>query len=470
MTRSILTYWSNPNWDMRDGQRYILEQAQSKSWDILVIVAPTSLGKTNIGSTILPWLGRGAYLTPTNMLVDQFLASHPKWATVRRKSQYNCKDYQTSCNMTKKNLGKHCRGCTYVKDLRRIRACPHKILTYYMYMAHKLRDENLVMDEAHTLIPTIRALEAKQIWRHEVNYPSNLRTIGDLRGWLAQCPGFDAGFPNDPKLGLLQAELENAGEHRFLIEKTTDLWRNEERELIKLLPLDISKAKPYIWPRAKRIVLMSATIGPKDIEQLGLDKRRVHYVEAPSPIEPKRRPIYIRPLGSFSYKAGGATLPKLVQMIKQMMDKYKHAKGLVHLTYGMSKTLRPYLNDPKILWHDSQNKTKVYKRWTDMDPSSGAVLMACGMYEGLDLIHDLGRWQIISKVPWPSLADPAIAHKAEEDPEWYEWEALKMVIQAAGRICRSPDDFGETVITDSSFFRINESLYPNFFKEALVKP
>lgn len=465
---SIFNYWPNPLWEPRDGQRTVLSALESQDWDVACIVAPTGAGKTVLGNTILSWLGDGAYLTPTNMLVAQFRKEYPKWSSLQRKSNYKCAPNKTSCSYTYNRQRRHCRGCPYVKDLRAIRVRKHKVLTYYMYMAHKLKSKNILFDEAHNIIPTVRDLEARKIWRHDVPYPSSMRTVGQLREWLASCPGYDVGFPNDPKLALLRAELEIAGDRRFLIEKGTDYWRGDERELIKLLPLDVSAAKPHLWAGARKLILMSATIGRKDIEELGLDKRRVLYIEAPSPIPATRRPIYMKSLGSFSYKAQGANLPKLASFIADKQKEFPKSKGLVHITYGMRDQLKEHLTGSKYMWHDGANKARVYKEWLMSPPESGRVLMACGMHEGLDLLHDLGRWQVIAKVPWASMADPAISYKAEKDPLWYQWEALKLVVQAAGRICRSPNDYGETTIVDSSFFRIDKNLYPTFFREALM--
>jgi Rad3-related DNA helicase len=93
------------------------------------------------------------------------------------------------------------------------------------------------------------------------------------------------------------------------------------------------------------------------------------------------------------------------------------------------------------------------------------------MYEGLDLPEDAGRFQIIAKVPWQSLASPAIKHIAELDPEAFAWETIKTLVQAAGRICRSPDDIGDTFLPDATFWRLlkeSKHLFPKYFIEALT--
>ena len=115
---------------------------------------------------------------------------------------------------------------------------------------------------------------------------------------------------------------------------------------------------------------------------------------------------------------------------------------------------------------------EVYRKFRESRPEDGAVLVACGMYEGVDLAEDAGRFQVIAKVPWPSLADRAIRYRSDTDPEWYIWNTLKDVIQACGRICRGPTDWGDTIILDGSMDRLLTSaaeygIIPTWFQAAL---
>ena len=96
--------------------------------------------------------------------------------------------------------------------------------------------------------------------------------------------------------------------------------------------------------------------------------------------------------------------------------------------------------------------------------------MACGLTEGLDVKDELGRWQIILKLPFLNLSDVAVAAKLQLRPKWYQWQCVKDIEQAVGRICRTPTDYGETIIIDSAFgnlFRNSGDLFSASFKEAL---
>ena len=156
----------------------------------------------------------------------------------------------------------------------------------------------------------------------------------------------------------------------------------------------------------------------------------------------------------------------------------------MHATYGMAAQLRTYVQSvagtplgsylaSRLVYHDRSDKQLRYQEWRASSPSAGKVLVASGMYEGVDLAGDAARWQVLTKVPWPSLGDVAIKYQAEQDPEWYAWAAAKLVVQACGRVCRGPEDYGVTYILDRSVHRILEEipdLLPPWWLDSLIVP
>jgi Rad3-related DNA helicase len=213
---------------------------------------------------------------------------------------------------------------------------------------------------------------------------------------------------------------------------------------------------------------MSATFNRKDVEQLGLDKKRVVFVEAESIIPSERRPVVLESKMNMSYAHQEANLPKLADYIRKLLTRHEGERGFIHITYGMIRGLRHLLADePRLIWHTSEDKLTKYQQYRKTE---NAVLMAAGMYEGVDLPQDMGRFQLITKVPWPSLADPAIKFMADSDEEWYGWEAAKLILQATGRICRGPEDYGVTYICDSTFDRLftrYREFFPQWYADAV---
>jgi hypothetical protein len=79
------------------------------------------------------------------------------------------------------------------------------------------------------------------------------------------------------------------------------------------------------------------------------------------------------------------------------------------------------------------------------------------MEEALDLEGDLCRWQVLCKAPYPNTRDSRVAQRLEDGRwGWYYRAALRTVIQACGRVVRSPEDYGATYLADSSLLDLFE--------------
>lgn len=465
------------------------------SWndhDVFIISAPTALGKTAVSESIIRALRSVSVITPTNMLVDQYLSEFPNTPTLARLDSYYCEKWDRPCSTTR---GKCLQFCSMRRDGA---ACPASgdlstakyrrgpgIYNYHIYMAHKVYRDVLVVDEAHNLIPVIRDRMGIILWQHDYHYPNNMFRPEQIRNWLSSLP--HTKISKSKKLQALKEavsyEFPNYIAERSVESfsgKGTQRGQPEDRDCIRLLPVDITEAPPMMWPaEVQKIVLLSATIGPKDVEALGLEGRgkRVCYIDCASPIPPGSRPIIADCHISVNRNNMQNAVPQLAEYIQSLADQHIGEKGVIHATYQLAGLLREHLeNGPaadRFIYHDRDNKAEMYKLFRDSPPEDGAILVASGMYEGLDLPQDLGRWQVVSKIPWPSLANSGISFLASRDPDWYSWECWKTLIQACGRICRTPEDFGITYIPDSSLGRLlNEAphMMPSWYSDALVFP
>lgn len=447
-----------------------LEKAWS-SYDVFVVNLPVASGKSAIAVSIARWQGKTAILTPTNVLVKQYKDEYPALATLGKRDSYACWQTPTrSCEDTKLACGRTCAGntCTWSKAIRKAHAFPFGVYNYHTYLAHKLRKEVLVIDEAHNLLPFLQELASQKLWRKDYHYPSNLNTYADLLKWVDELPAYKL----DDKLKRIKADVENVNP-QLLLHRTTGRWRDlEEEDVIEILPLTTRDEPPLLWPnKVKKIVLLSATIGRKDVESLGLDKKRVCYIEGDSPIPVERRPITFIPVADASLKHQEKSVPELARFVEEVLLPQFPEKGLIHATYGLAAELRTLLKSDRFIFHNRNDKSRKYQEFLDSRIEEGRILVASGLYEGIDLPYDAGRWQVLLKIPWPSLGEPAIRHKSESDPEWYAWETVKTVLQAVGRISRKEDDYGESLILDKSFGRLIErwpDLFPNYFKDALT--
>jgi Rad3-related DNA helicase len=443
-----------------------------KAWeshDVFVVVAPTACGKTLMAKTIADWSGRASIVVPNNVLLDQYIDMCPGINNLKKRGSYQCKTHHRSCEETHRLLKRCCSRtpCSYRLARLAAKSAAVGVYNYWTYMVHRLYRPTLIVDEAHLLLPTLQDIATKRIWQFQYKWPLGIKTLGDLVSWVESHPN------PDKKLTKLKKELL-ATEETTLIQKTLERWRGgEERPVLKLTPLDTKRESPIFWPPKKvhKVVLMSATISKVDVESMGLANKRVCYIECDSPIPTENRPIIYKPIADMSYKNQNRSIPLMADYLKILLDEHED-KGILHCSYSVATKLWEYLKDEKrLIWHDRENKLNTLEEWLQSEPEDGYVLVSSGMWEGLDLKEDLARWQAILKVPYPSLADPAIKAKLNKDEDWYLWTTLRTIVQGCGRISRDSTDYGVTFCLDSQFGRVYNKGYdllPKWFREAVL--
>jgi Rad3-related DNA helicase len=461
-------------------------EANWDKYDVFVIEASVAVGKTRVAQCIAAWNNsknkkKTRIITPTNLLVEQYKETFPRMHCLKKQESYRCDCYPDSmelamanCKNRKQVEGEFCPTCAYVKAVRQSYVMPYMVSNYYVYMVHNLHVNTVVIDEAHNLLPFVRNMSGKKLWHHEYHFPSYVNSYGSLLKWVNSLPATQ--LEASAKLKLLKEELET-GRLRYLVELGEDEYRGDVRKCIKLLPIDVSKEKPILWPNkgknaVEKIVLMSATINEVDVAALGLDQKRVLKITVGSAIDVEKRPIIYDPIINMALAYQPKAIPELAKFIEEAAAHYEGTKGIVHVTYSVAVKLQQYISNPRILFHDQENKSEIYNLWRESDPKEGLVLIGAGMSEGLDLAGPDYTWQIISKIPYPSLEDPAIRYLAENNPKTYAWDTLRVLCQSYGRICRTPDDYGVTYILDKQFESLLKrgqeyGITPNWFYEAL---
>lgn len=461
-------------------------EAAWNSSDVVVVNLPTGTGKSAISNTIMKWSGKAIILAPNKLLVNQYAEEYKTLHILRGKADHICTISGRTLDKRPRRIKSEslcsklvsCEGCDkYREELRRARIFPHLLCNSYVYLAHRPRlyRETLIIDEAHKFIDALKMMYERKIWwgslPGKLEFPTTLRTGEALRRWAAD-PVVDAKYRHNDAFHMLVQEIEL---NRHVISPKYD--EDSDNYYIHLSPVDLRKFPPIGWPAGvKKIVLLSATISRKDLEQMGLGDRRITYINATSPVEAARRPVYFTRHVNMSMASQQANLEKLCEIIVDVARDPKHLKsrGLIHATYNLAPQIYTRLPEDvksRVITHDRENKSRQYEKFRN-NQDDNTILLASGMYEGIDLPYDACRWQIISKVPFPYLGDPAVKYLAEVDQTWYEWSTIKTVLQAAGRIVRSTDDFGETFILDTSFRRLytnprSRALFPQWFLDSI---
>lgn len=460
----------------RPEQRQLLLdiEANWNSYDVFVGIAPTAVGKTEIAVTIAEWQAAQhrstTYAVPNNVILEQTHKRYPAYPVLRGQDNYRCETYHQSCRDTKADKGAFCKSCPYIAAKKLAKASGITFGNFYTYFSHKLYADTVIFDEAHQLIDMVADKKDIRLWSHLWNFPRDMKTVGDVLQWgqeaLASRP--------DTKLARALTEIRRVRDGAT-IDYARGYYRGVPCTVLHIVPATKFCVPSGMWPehKVRKLVMLSATTGLKDMEQLGLDNRRVLVLQCDSPIPADNRPFVYEPTYNLARKYERFALPILARKIEQLLDRHPD-KGLIHIPYRLAEQLQELIQHPRLMWHDRDNKAKRLEAFQDSDPSQGRVLVASGLYEGVDLPYDAARWQLIAKVPYLSLGDSHIRQRQEQDPDGYDWAAIKSILQATGRIVRAADDRGTSYMCDNNFERLyrtdsrrEQPMFPGYFRDAV---
>jgi Rad3-related DNA helicase len=174
----------------------------------------------------------------------------------------------------------------------------------------------------------------------------------------------------------------------------------------------------------------------------------------------ENRPLYDVTRGKMTHEHREETLPEIARVVVRLMAAHPDEKGLIHAhSYAIAERLRELLDEfgvgSRVRGHDSDTRDAALSGWKRSDDPD--VFVSVKMEEALDLEGELCRWQLLCKAPYPNTSDSRVARRLEDGQwDWYYRTALRTVIQACGRVVRSPDDHGATYLADSSLVDLFE--------------
>ncbi|MCL2688153.1 MAG: ATP-dependent DNA helicase [Methanobrevibacter sp.] len=275
----------------------------------------------------------------------------------------------------------------------------------------------------------------------------------------------------------LADELDKYERFIIYIEDDSGNWILEDNaEFIYFKPLKIDKyAKEYLFQYGEICLFLSATIlDYKNFSKwLGLNEKDVKFIQVDTPFKASKRPIDISRSVDMNYEKLRRNAPKTIDFIKEILEKHKDDKGLIHtVSYKCSDFISKNLNDSRIISHKSSDRMRVLNQFEKS--KKPLVLLSPSMNEGVDLPYDKCRFQIIYKIPFPPIMDKQIGLRKTSDRYWYPYQTMMNLVQTYGRGMRAEDDYCQTYVIDSrlKFYAYNSPLYrrlvPKFFKEAIV--
>lgn len=237
-------------------------------------------------------------------------------------------------------------------------------------------------------------------------------------------------------------------------------------------PLCINNLSKSLFDRAKHVILLSATIiDPEHFaKQLGIDD--YEYIELESSFDYKKSPIYCAAAKySLSYENIDKNLPKVIDQVAKLCEHYKDSKGLIHThNFKINEAIRnKFLGQSRFIYRqagtNNEQLIKIHKE--RIDPT---VLVSPSLAFGTDLPDDLGRFQVVVKLPYMPLGSKRVKTLFDRDKVWYQNKMLTGLVQACGRCTRHINDYADTFILDGQIVKVlkaNWHKLPKYFKDRI---
>jgi Rad3-related DNA helicase len=483
--------------------------------DVVLVRAPTGSGKSLLARSIMgaartveeadPAQPTGAYYTtPQVSQLDDVESDDllEDFRVIRGKNNYDCilpGEHDTPVDQAPcvRKKGFDCtvrHRCPYFSDRAIASNQPIAAMTlaYFMQTAgsdvFRMRDV-CVVDEAHGLAEWAEMYATVElgprrvpVW-DDVDVPDVTEATGDpVEGavrfseqLLERCEAEKDRLVAKPELTPEEAARrdrlqELRSELSYFVEDYRDrhsptTWVVDQPDgaggPITIKPLDPAKyLKHTVWDRGSKFALLSATILNKEAfcRGVGLDPDDVALVEVGHTFPVENRPLFDTSQGKMTYEHRDETLPRIADLLVRLMAKHADEKGLVHChSYGIQEQLADRLAElgvaGRVRVHDRENRDAQLEAWKASDEPE--LFLSVKMEEALNLEGDLCRWQVLCKAPYLNTKDSRVEQRLEDGQwAWYYRAALRTVIQACGRVVRSPEDYGATYLADDSLLEL----------------
>lgn len=472
--------------------------------------APVGSGKSLIHLLVARSLGSAYATTPQTMLVDQYgrdTAPGAKFAgmasTLYGRANYEC-PYVRSLPLGDPEATADGAPCTYLDgwpaDCPAFSQCP-----YYRAKAAAQAAPSSVTTLAYLFVGVLKGIDRPNSgWG-----PRSLLVVDEAHGLpedLVQffscevgektLPGFDfagIGGADDPlefmrerlpgyareqaeTLEAMQADPSNLkamGRQARLVRRAQRLEENLARDDVEWVhtcgdrppkhlwrPLSAGPLVGADWRRFDHVLLSSATFFgiPTLVRDLGLPGPW-EVVTVPDTFPPGNAPVRLTGTVRLNKERMAAELPTVVTELARIAHLHPSERGIIHCNSYMVREFieanapRPFSS--RLVFHDRGDRNESLEEWKD-DGRRNSVFVGVAMSEGLDLVGDQARWQVVIKAPFPNLGDPWVVRRRDRPGgrQWYEEQAITDMLQACGRVMRSRDDRGATYILDANADRL----------------
>lgn len=501
------------------GQQYIFEQLVDwMNSDVRFACAPipTGFGKSLLGMLTAYWGStRTAYLTSTkglqSQLMDDFEAI--KLKKIMGRGSYVCNEYPTfytdSAPCTYGFVCPTRDNCQYFSRLDIVKRAK-LVSTNYSYWLYQhgysdglselpsnippVTSGNpfglLVLDEGHTAARWIESymkveLDQKELdrfpfpteegwdWWHESSRdlaPELEDEVEELKTEIGVYGGIDVPtiLRSDYKwLRSLTAKVLKLAHAR-------DQWVPEgvpkEEVGMQFTPLDPREHNKALFRSVPKILIMSAVMTPRAAEELGV--KNPTWIQSRSPFDPKKAPFTHIKTIRVDYRWTESMKQAWIAQIDNILRTRRDRKGIIHTgSYERANIIMANSRyKSEMLANTPRNIVEVVNKFKKSGP--GTVLVSPSVTTGYDFPGDECEVIIWGKVPWPFTNTPLAKARRELDDSYADWEAMKSLVQGAGRGNRRETDQCEIFIVDdhwAHFWKDRKAFSPRWFQERVQR-
>jgi Rad3-related DNA helicase len=264
---------------------------------------------------------------------------------------------------------------------------------------------------------------------------------------------------------LFKDLIENRPEDVYFESEQINENKTAEAKIFKHVVKDLSEAQMVKTKFLKHIdkgILMSATLGDTDeyAEMMGILPNEYLGLRLQSDFDFSTSPIYLTKSGWLNFANFDKNIDKIIMdTLKICNDYHPKEKGIIHTsTFKICNLLKEKINlglvpdKTRFLFYQTSEEKEqcVELMKTSLKPY---IIVGPSLYEGLDLKDDMGRFNILMKVPYAAMT-PYIKKKMERFPFWYNRNTKEKIVQAIGRTNRHINDYSTTYLLDSLFDKI----------------
>ena len=508
-------YWSLTSHAPRPEQRKIIDEIQEAmnlGFQNIILEAGTGIGKSAIATTIANMVDDSYICTMTNQLQAQYLQDFDYMLTeMKGRSNYSC-NYQPTCADCYMDIidEKKCKDCPYTIALQEALISPHIITNYdYLYYAGNYAGmftprDLLILDETHNFEKKMMSLISKTLNRKtimnkygfdifdKVTNGGTLKSIQNSAFWLNITQKLLERAKLLPETNNKQKKqkikeikkyeslLKILETEKWIIETPTKKEITSDTDYkaglkVEFKPLTIADYSEQLLQFGDTRLFLTGTLGNKDkfCRWIGIDPDETYYIYVKSPFPVEHRPIlksYIGSMSGFnSNRKPNWQNKKALNRINEIIKKHSGEKGVIHTSSNAQAWwIKKSLNN-KLMWvaQGSTREETINKFENSNQP---LILIGAGLKDGVDFKDDKCRYQILFKMPFPSLASAQVNIRKYYDKTWYAYQTIMPLMQAYGRGIRDMDDYCTMYVLDSDFDRLLKNynhLFNEYFLEAI---